>query len=441
MYYKSTIFPSAILKTIQLFSPVKRAFYMLLFSFVFISPALPGKPGATDLKCISASGTNSSVAGSQKQWVGTWSTAPQLVEQRNMPPAPGLSNNTLRQIVCVSSGGKSMRLRFSNEFSKSPVTMKSVQIAVSKGGSVIDASTVKQLKFNKKTEVTMNPGEAINSDPVSFSLEPRMDVAITIYFGETSPDVTGHPGSRTTSYLLEGDHMSSVDFAGAVTTDHWYVINGIDVKASESAASVVILGNSITDGRGSGTNKQNRWPDILAERLLKNPGTQHIGVINMGIGGNCVLKQCLGPAAVDRFDRDVLQQRGVRWLIILEGVNDLGGTRDSADAARVADDLITAYGKMIDRAHAKGIKVYGATIMPIGKSFYYRDYREPARNKINEWIRTSGKFDAVIDFDKVMRDPADTMSLLPSAQSGDFLHPNEAGYKMMGDAVDLKLFE
>ena len=374
------------------------------------------------------------------RWVGTWSTAPQLVEPGNMPPEPGLSNNTLRQVVRVSLGGDSLRVRFTNEFSTSPVTLQAAQIAVSGGGSAIDASTVKKLKFNGHPEVTMNPGVAIISDPVSFALEPRMDIAITIFFGETSPDVTGHPGSRTTSYLLAGNDTSVSDFSGSVPTDHWYMISGIDVKAPERAAAVAILGNSITDGRGSGTNKQNRWPDILSERLLNNPRTQYTAVLNLGIGGNCVLKNCLGPSAVDRFDRDILNQPGVRWVIILEAINDIGQTQDSVAASQVAKDLMAAYERMIDLAHAKDIEVYGATILPFGKSFYYTGYRETARNTVNNWIRSSGRFDAVIDFDTVLRNPEDTLCLLPAVHSGDFLHPNEEGYKIMGEAVDLKLF-
>lgn len=373
-------------------------------------------------------------------WVGTWGTSPQLVEPNNMPPAPGLNDNTLRQIVRVSIGGDTIRIRFSNEFSKSPVTLKAVQIAVSKGGSVIDPATARELKFGKKSEVTMAPGGIATSDPLLFHLEPRMDVAITINFGQTSPDVTGHPGSRTTSYLLAGNAIASVDFAGAVLTDHWYVINTIDVKSAKSAA-VVTLGNSITDGRGSGTNKQNRWPDILSECLLKNPQTRNVGVLNKGIGGNCVLKPCLGPAAVDRFDRDVLQQSGVRWLIILEAINDIGNSRDSIAAMQVASDLIAAYEQMISKAHAHGIKVYGATILPFAKSFYDKSYRQIARTIVNEWIRTSGKFDGVVDFDKVMRNPEDPTTLLPSLHTGDFLHPNEEGYKIMGQAIDLNLFK
>jgi len=268
-----------------------------------------------------------------------------------------------------------------------------------------------------------------------------MDIAITIYFGLTSADVTGHPGSRTTSYLLAGNATSVNDFSNSVKTDHWYIINGIDVKVPPTAAAVAIIGNSITDGRGSGTNKQNRWPDILSERLIANPGTQQVAVLNLGIGGNCVLRNCLGPSAINRYERDILNQAGVRWVIIMEAINDIGQTRDSAFAAKIAKDLITAYEKMIDAAHAKNILVYGATILPFDKSFYYAKYRETARNTVNTWIRTSGRFDAVIDFDKALQNPEETLTLLPNAHMGDFLHPNEAGYKMMGEAIDLKLFK
>ena len=374
------------------------------------------------------------------QWVGTWATAPQLVEPHNMPPEPGLTDNTLRQIIRVSIGGDSLRVKFSNEFSNSPVTLKSVQIAVATGESSIDISTSKQLMFQGNTEVTMDAGGYITSDPIAFDLKSRMDLAITIYFGQTSATVTGHPGSRTTSYILAGNHVSANNFNDAIKTDHWYIINNIDVKAAEQAAAIAILGNSITDGRGSGTNKQNRWPDILSEQLLKNTATEQVAVLNLGIGGNCVLRQCLGPSAIDRFNRDVIRQQKVKWLIILEGVNDIGQT-DSLSAEKVAADLIVAYKQMIDSAHARGIKVYGATILPIGKSFYYKPYHETARAQVNSWIRNGGMFDAVIDFDKLMQNPQDTESLLPEVHSGDFLHPNEEGYKRMGEGIDLKLFE
>ncbi|WP_010663709.1 SGNH/GDSL hydrolase family protein [Marinilabilia salmonicolor] len=380
-------------------------------------------------------------AETNQHWVGTWTTAPQLVEPHNMPPEPGLSENTLRQKIRVSIGGEKLRMRFSNEFSTSPVTMKSVTIAVSDGESTIDPSTLKTLTFNNQEEVTMPAGEGVISDEVKFNLQPRMDLAITIHYGETSPDVTGHPGSRTTSYILTGDHTNDQEFEGAVKTDHWYTINNIEVKAPKEAASIAILGNSITDGRGSGTNKQNRWPDILSERLVQNPQTEDVAVLNQGIGGNCVLKQCLGPSAIDRFERDVLNQSGVKWLIILEGINDIGQTPDSAAAAKVAENLINAYDQMIEKAHEHGILVYGATILPFDKSFYHKDYRQSARTTVNDWIRKSGRFDAVIDFDKTMRNPEDPLTIKSDLHDGDFLHPNEKGYVTMGESIDLKLFQ
>jgi lysophospholipase L1-like esterase len=376
-----------------------------------------------------------------KTWVGTWSTAPQLVEEHNLPPEPGLSHNTLRQVVRVSLGGDTLRARFSNEFSTGPVTMKEVRVALSLGGGAIDESTIKVLTFNGEHEATIDPGNAVISDPVPFNLEPLSDLAITIHFGLTSPDVTGHPGSRTTSWLLEGNRSADADFRGAVPADRWYVISGIDVRAEETAAAVVILGNSITDGRGSGTNRQNRWTDILAGRLLVNPATRQVGVLNQGIGGNCVLRACLGPSALDRFEPNVIGQSGVRWLIILHGINDIGQTEGNDDAARIAGELIGAYEWMIDRARAEGILVYGATLLPFGESFYDAGYREAARITVNEWIRESGRFDGVIDFDMAMRDPANPRVLMPGLHSGDFLHPNEAGYEVMGKAVDLLLFE
>ena len=376
-------------------------------------------------------------------WVGTWATAPQLVEVKNMPPAPGLTGNSLRQIVRVSVGGKKIRLRFTNAFSQGSVNMKSVQIAVSTGGNSIDVKSNKVLKFSGKKEVTMLPGSTLTSDPIAFKLQPRMDVAITIYFGETSPTTSGHPGSRTTSFLLGGNSIKVNDFAGAAETEHWYMLTGMDVLASVKTSSIAILGNSITDGRGSETNKQNRWPDILSERLLKNATTQNVGVLNLGIGGNCVVRGGLGPTALNRFDRDIMGQDGLRWVIIFIGVNDIGGmpnTREAVD--RTYEKLTDAYRQFIVKAHAKGLKVYGGTIMPFKGNGYYSEWREICRLKVNEWIRTKGNFDACIDFDHCMQDPNNAASLPADLDyQNDFLHPNAEGHRKMGEFVDLKLFE
>jgi lysophospholipase L1-like esterase len=376
---------------------------------------------------------------STKKWVGTWSTAPQLVEPGNMPPSPGLPNNSLRQVVRVSIGGDTLRVRFSNEFSASVVTMKSVQIAVSTGGSTINVSTNRELKFGGNSEVTMNAGVAFTSDPIAFNVTPRMDVAITIYFGQTSATVTGHPGSRTTSYIVAGNTTTTTDFTGAVTTDHWYNINAIDVLAPSTAACVAILGNSITDGRGSTTNMQNRWPDVFSEALLRNSSTQHVGVLNQGIGGNCVLSGGLGPTGVSRYDRDILNQSGVRWAIVFEGVNDIGGVSSAASATTTANNLIAAYRQIIVKAHAKNIRIYGGTIMPFKGNSYFNQYSESCRNTVNQWIRTKGNYDGCIDFDKVMRSPLDTVRLVSSYQN-DGLHPDVTGYKTMGESINLNLF-
>ena len=390
---------------------------------------------------LSSCSTLNSNSHSAKKWVGTWSTAPYFVDANNNAPAPGLKNNSFRQIVRVSIGGDVLRFHFTNLFCKNAVTLKSVGIAVSKGGSSIDAATSKILKFSEKEEVTMSGNMDTVSDPVSFHLEPGMKVAITICFADAGPEIGGHAASRTTSYLLPGNQSVTADFSNAITTDHWFVISGIDVIAPKSTAAIAILGNSIVDGRGSGTSKFNRWSDVLSERLLKNPATSHRGVLNLGIGGNCVVRGGQGQPAVIRFDRDILSQNNVKWLIISEGINDIGGIRDSIAAPKVARDLIAAYNQMIDKAHAKGLKVYGATILPFAKSFYDKDFRQTVRDTVNQWIRISGRFDAVIDFDKVVTDPNNSKTMLPDLQSGDFLHPNEAGYVLMGEAVDLKLFE
>ncbi len=385
---------------------------------------------------VAASPEKSSTA---SKWVGTWSTAPQLVETYNNPPSPGLTDNSLRQVVEVSIGGDTLRVGFSNEFSTDPVTMKSVHIAVSTGGSTIDTSTDEELKFDGSPEVTMRAGTAVTSDPIAFHLTPRMQLAITIHYGQTSSSVTGHPGSRTTSYIMAGNASANGSFEGAATTDHWYNINTIDVLAPSTAACVAILGNSITDGRGSTTNMQNRWPDIFSERLLQDSSTHDIGVLNMGIGGNCVLAGGLGPTGVSRFDRDIVSRSGVRWAIVFEGVNDIGGVRSSSAATTMSANLIAAYRQMILKAHANDIRIYGATIMPFKGNGYYNQYSESCRQTVNEWIRTSGNFDACIDFDRAMRNPSDTLSLVSSYQN-DGLHPDAAGHKKMGEAVDLDLF-
>lgn len=376
----------------------------------------------------------------ESNWVGSWATAQQLVEPNNTPPSPSLTNNTLRQIIRVSIGGKKLRLHFSNLFSDESTVLESVSVANVIEGAVIDGKTSKKITFGGNSSITIEAKSHVFSDGFDFPLQPGQLLAITIHYGKTSQKISGHPGSRTTSYLLEGNNKNNVDFSGSIKTDHWYTIMGVDVHASRKASTIVCLGNSITDGRGSGTNKQNRWTDVLSERLLANQATKDIGVLNLGIGGNCILRGGLGPTALDRFDRDVLSQNGVKWLILLEGINDIGGIRSAEEAPIRANELIEAYKVMINKAHAKGIKVYGCTILPFKKSFYDAPFKQEARSIVNEWIRSSKSFDAVIDFDEVMESKTEPQTILPDMHDHDFLHPNEKGYRRLGEAIDLELF-
>lgn len=369
-------------------------------------------------------------------WVGTWGTSIQPVEESNMPPAPGLSNNTLRQIVRVSLGGNQLRIKFSNEYGNSDLTINSAHLAVSAGRGSIKPETDGVVTFEGKRSITIPAGKTVTSDIIHYCLPKLTDMAITIYFGSMPSALTGHPGSRTTSYLMSSNGVDSISMPTAVPTEHWYVIAGIDVVADTACKSIVALGDSITDGRGSTTDMQNRWTDNLARRLQENTHTAGVGVLNQGIGGNTVLSGGLGPNAVDRFERDVLLQSGVRYLIIFEGVNDIG-LRNSIDAAW---DLIKVYKEFISKAHANNILVYGATILPFGGSQYDSSVNEQTRQTVNHWIRTSGEFDAVIDFDEALRDNDEPTRLQSIYDSGDHLHPNAEAYKRLAEIVDLNLF-
>jgi len=387
------------------------------------------------LVCLLAAG----MVFAKGHWVGTWATAPQLVERHNNPPSPGLGNNSLRQIVQVSIGGKKVRLKLTNEFSKEPTEIKAIELAYAKtagSSSEIDESSTVSLTFDGKASVEIPAGGKVVSDPINFRLRDRQNVAITIHYGiASSTSVSGHPGSRTTSYLKAGN---TTDFSDAIMTDHWYNILALEVDAPKKAGAVAILGNSITDGRGSTTNQQNRWADILSRRLLGNKATRQVGVLNMGIGGNCVLGGGLGPAAVNRYQRDLFEQEGVKWIILFEAVNDLGYTRNGEQTAQ---RIIDVYKQIIREAHQKGICVFGATITPFKGNNYYSEDHEKGRQKLNEWIRTSEMIDGVIDFDQAVRNPQDTEAMQQQFLfENDWLHLNAKGYETMGNCIDLNLF-
>ena len=369
---------------------------------------------------------------SGSKWVATWATAQQIAEPHNNPPIP-LAGETLREIVQVSIGGNQIRMRFSNRFSQEDLELVRVEIAEaqSEGASPdIFPETSKTLKFNGKESVTLKAGEEVYCDPLKFRLKERMNVAITITYGNAPSNIiTSHPGSRTTSYFLGKD----------AKTDHWYTIESIDVKAGRKAGAIAVLGDSITDGRGTTTNGQNRWTDNLSRRLLAQKRTRNLSVLNLGLGGNCVFRPGgNGPAARTRYEHDLLEMQGVKYIILFEGVNDLGTCQDGVATAQ---ELISIFTEITDKAHAQGIKVIGATVMPFKHNRYYNESREQGRQMLNDWIRTSGVVDGLIDFDTVMSGKEEPDALDPAYLfENDWLHPNAQGYKVMGDCIDLDLF-
>lgn len=387
---------------------------------------------------------NESLASPTKEkashWVGTWASSPQLADSPATPLAPGFSDCTLRQVVHVSVGGAKIRVRFSNAFGRTALTIVSAHVARATARGAIQSGTDKPLTFNEQSSVAIPAGALMYSDPVDFDLPPLSDLAVTIRLNGVPEGVTTHMGSRATSYFSLGDGVSALEPTSAQTADRWYFLNGVDVSSRTSSAAVVVLGDSITDGKNSTTNGNGRWPDELARRLHANKHTRDVGVLNEGIGGNRLLHDDLGPNALARLDRDALTQTGVRWLVILEGVNDIGTCTNGCDPSSTANDIIVSYQQIILRAHSQNIRVYGATIMPFGGSFYATSEAERARQTVNRWIRTSARFDAVIDFDVVTRDPNNPSNLSAGVDSGDHLHPADVGYKAMADSIDLKLF-
>ncbi len=406
---------------------------------------------------VAANAVSSGGAGAEGAavWAHTWTAMPQLTEPANMPPPPFtqdnlvLADSTLRQTLRVTVGGRLVRLRFSNAFGGAVLPITGVSVAVPAGGqagvSAIQAGSARAVTFQGKSSVDVPVGAQVVSDPIEFAVAPRTNVTVTMYLakGQASNNITSHPGSRTTSYLVTGNHLADEDLPGATTTAHWYFLSGAEVLTKRAAGGVVMLGDSLTDGRGSTTNMNNRWPDQLLDRLQAHPATDGTAVLNQAAGGNRVLNDGLGPSALARLDRDVLAQSGVRWLIVFEGVNDIGTADAGAEPQKdVAEDLVDAYEQIIIRAHAQGIRVYGATLLPFGGNTGYDDAagnREAARQAVNRCIRTSHRFDAVIDFDAVTRDPADPRRLLPSVDDGDHLHLNPFGYKVLADAVPAAL--
>jgi lysophospholipase L1-like esterase len=377
-----------------------------------------------------------------KQWVGTWASAPLLdahAKSADQLVTPGTTGVTLREVVHVSIGGETVRVRFSNLYGTDPLVIGTAQIAQTLKSAAVAPGSGKPLTFRGQPSVSIAPGALVVSDAVPFKFAPLSDLTVSFYLPSPSGPITEHQLGNATSYHAPGNVVANDTLETPSTLTSWEYLNGIDTLASADAGAVITIGDSITDGAKSTIDTNQRWPDELARRLQADPKYRHLSVLNEGISGNKLLLDGAGPNALARFDRDVIAQSGAKYLLILEGINDIGRLHTVPDGATAAD-LIFALDQMILRAHAHGIAVIGCTLTPYHGAGYYTENGEATRKAVNDWIRTSGAFDGVVDLEAAVRDPEHPDTFLPADDPGDHLHPNDAGYKVMGDAIDLKLF-
>jgi lysophospholipase L1-like esterase len=388
------------------------------------------------------------------RWVATWATA--LVSRplpaqgapagrQGGPAAPPatVNNQTIRQIVRTSLGGSRVRIVLSNAFGTAPIDIGGATIALREKESTLQAASVKPLTFGGSAAARVLAGATLVSDPVDLAVAPLTDLAVDLFvpgeLGISASPVTTHNGALQTNYIsVAGNHAGVVAMGVDTRPTSWFLLSRVEVMAPARTMAVVAFGDSITDGSRSTVDTNNRWPDHLARRLAAQKGAG-VAVLNAGIGGNRVLGDGAGLSALARFDKDVLMQTGVTHVVVMEGINDIGIARSNPSPS--AADLIAGHKQLIERAHARGLKIYGATLTPFDGAPYYTAEGEAKRQALNEWIRTSKAYDAVIDFDKATRDPAAPTKFLPLYDSGDHLHPGDAGYKAMGEAVDLALFK
>lgn len=390
---------------------------------------------------IAASGAGTAQSTKKVEWVGTWAASPMLA-LGGFTVHP-FAATTLREIVHVSNGGDQIRIRFTNELGSDPLTISDAHAALSAGGAAIKDGTDHAVTFGGATSVRIAPGAAVFSDPVPLAVPALSDVAISFYLpNQIMRAETYHAFADQDNFLADGDVAGASSLPQPTTTTSWYFVDGVDVPAENGSRSIVTLGDSITDGAHSTLNANLRWPNVLANRLKQEHGMENVSVLDEGIGGNRVLNETAGPSALSRLDRDVLAQNGVKYVIVLESINDIGRlahlTAPEDDIN--AQQLEFALKQIADAAHEHGIKAMGATLTPYGGANYYSEKGEQVREAVNDWIRTSGTFDGVIDFDQITRDPQKPTWFNPAYDSGDHLHPGDEGYKAMGAGIDLKLF-
>lgn len=398
-----------------------RSFTFRLLAAAIVSLLLPGSGSA------------------QTSWTGTWATAPVA----GINTAAALDETTMREIVHISGGGSAVRVTLTNELGIDPLRIDAARLATRSQGSSLAAGSDHALLFGGHPSIMIPPGAVAVSDAVALRVAPLSDLAITLHLpAQPMHTITEHSLALQTSYAKTGDQTTNLALDGAKPSMQWRFLKNIEVSGEEGGATIVTLGDSITDGYKSTPDTNRRWPDVLAARLQADKKLKDLGVLNEGISGNRLLHDISGPNALARFDRDVLGQSGVRYLILLEGINDIGRTaqpRNPGDEV-TTQQIIVAYQQIIERAHAHGIKVFGATLTPFLGAGYATPAGETMRQTVNAWIRAPRHFDGVIDFDQATRDPAQPGVLSSTADSGDHLHPSDAGYRTMGDSIDLRMF-
>jgi lysophospholipase L1-like esterase len=377
-------------------------------------------------------------AAADTRWVDAWCASPDYA-------GPSFNAQTVRQIIRTSIGGSSVRIRLSNLFGTASVTIGPVHVAAHASGSAILAGTDHTVTFGGKSTITIAKGDAALSDPIALPVHALEELAVSMYLPDHTKTSTIHTTAYQTSYItLSGDATVTTVFPESEVSSSRFFLTDVEVSAGDEALTIVAVGDSITDGYGSTQDQNSRWPDALAVRLQADPGLAAIAIANSGISGNRILNDGAGPSALARFDRDAMGKPGVRWIILLEGINDIGAAavateaKDDVSAQQIIDGMKT----LIRRAHQKDIKVMGATLTPFGGLDwpYHSAVTVAKRQAINVWIRTGGQFDAIVDFDQATRDPAHPDRFLPAYDSGDHLHPNGAGYKAMAAAINLQLF-
>jgi lysophospholipase L1-like esterase len=379
---------------------------------------------------------------SPASWVGTWATSP--FDGDPWHTIPTLVESTLREIVHTSIAGKSVRVRLTNEFGTEPLRIDAATIAISGGVSSIDAASLHDLMFGGSPSIVIPPGAEVLTDSVAMATPASANLTISIYLPlQQVSDVSVHSSAQQDNFIQRGNHVRDASFAEPIVTPSWYFLKGVDVEpANAHAAAIVAFGDSITDGALSTENANHRWTDYLSTRLQSHPATAHLAVLDEGIGGNCVLIHCVGQNALARFDRDVLSQAGVKYVIVLESINDIGTLHNPnlPNYKLTAEDLEQGLAQLVARAHEHGIAVFGATLTPYKGAGYFTENGERIRQAVNHWILTAGVFDATIDFDKATGDPANPLTFASQYDSGDHLHPKDAGYAAMADSIDLSLF-